>query len=121
MTSKPSALMIASRIYGQPIRPKFIALWTNLLVQLYFAAQVPDAAIVQLLEQELEARRQKLAECEALRSPAPPRVNATHAGDDPTVSRQQNLHQLVLELVTQREQVYLDWLQQAIVALRSMD
>lgn len=92
-----------------------------LLVQLYFAAQLPDVAIVQLLEQELEARRQKLAECEALRRASPPGAKATHTGDDPTVSRQQNLHQRVLELVAQREQVYLDWLQQTIAALKSTD
>jgi PadR family transcriptional regulator, regulatory protein AphA len=77
----------------------------SLLVQLYFAAQLPDAAIVHLLEQELEARRKRLAECEAI---ALPPLN------DATISREQKLHRLALELMKQREQTYLDWLNDAI-------
>ncbi|MBI4785338.1 MAG: PadR family transcriptional regulator [Oscillatoriophycideae cyanobacterium NC_groundwater_1537_Pr4_S-0.65um_50_18] len=76
-----------------------------LLAQLHFAAQLPNEAIVHLLEQELEARREKLAECEAVDVPSL---------DDPIASRDQKMHRLVLELVTQREQTYLNWLQKAI-------
>lgn len=80
-----------------------------LLVQLYLAAQLPDAAIVALLEQELTARQDKLANCEAIEVPD---------WDDPTASRDQQMHRLVLDLVRQREQLYLEWLSQTIERLR---
>ncbi len=81
-----------------------------LLVQLYFATQLPDEAVVHLLEQELEARRQKLAQCEAIDVPF---------SDDLAASRQQKLHRLALELVTRRELTYLDWLQEAIETIQN--
>lgn len=79
-----------------------------LLVQLYFAAQLPDEAIAQLLEQELEARREKLSECEVISVPT---------FDSPQATREQRLHRLVLELAMRREQTYLDWLQEATLAV----
>ncbi len=81
-----------------------------LLAQLHFAAQLPNDAIIHLLEQELEARREKLAECEALVAPSL---------DAPAASREQRMHRLVVELVTRREQTYLNWLRDAIETLRS--
>jgi DNA-binding PadR family transcriptional regulator len=81
-----------------------------LLVQLYFAAQLPNEAIIALLEQEMAARRKKLDQCEAIDLPAL---------EDPSASRQQKMHRLVLELVAQREQTYLDWLDRAIEIVRS--
>lgn len=80
-----------------------------LLVQLYFGAQLPNEAIIRLLEQEVEARRKKLDECKA---------NDILSSNDPKVSRQEFLRQLVLELVTRREQTYLDWLARAIETIR---
>lgn len=76
-----------------------------LLVQLYFAAQLPNEAIIQLLEQQLAARREKLAECETSELPAL---------DDRSASRQQRMQRLGLELVIRREQTYIDWLKTAI-------
>lgn len=81
-----------------------------LLVQLYFAAQLPNKAIIHLLEQELEVRQQKLAECEAVDVPS---LDALEA------SREQKMQRLVLELVARREQTYLDWLNQAIETVRN--
>lgn len=81
-----------------------------LLVQLYFAAQLSNEAIVHLLEEELEARREKLAQCQEIEV-------SSLAGS--TVSREQRLHGLVLELVEQREQTYLNWLQDAIEVIRN--
>lgn len=81
-----------------------------LLAQLYFAAQLPDPAIIELLEQEYEVRRKKLAECEAIQVPS---IN------DPSASRDQKMHRLVLDLVTQREHTYLDWLRSAIATIRA--
>ncbi|NJL39796.1 MAG: PadR family transcriptional regulator [Leptolyngbyaceae cyanobacterium SM1_4_3] len=81
-----------------------------LLVQLYFAAQLPDEAIVYLLEQEREARQEKLAQCETIEG---------LSLSNPTASREQKLHRLVLNLVKQREQTYLDWLEKAIATIRS--
>lgn len=76
-----------------------------LLVQLYFAAQLPNEAIIQLLEQQLAARREKLAECETSELPAL---------DDRSASREQRMQRLGLELVIRREQTYIDWLKTAI-------
>lgn len=81
-----------------------------LLVQLYFAAELANSAIVPLLEQELAARRKKLFECEAIE---------ISLRDDPAASQDQKLHRLVLELVTQRERLYLDWLEDAINRIRN--
>ncbi|MBV9386084.1 MAG: PadR family transcriptional regulator [Chroococcidiopsidaceae cyanobacterium CP_BM_ER_R8_30] len=81
-----------------------------LLVQLYFAAQLPNEAIIYLLEQALEAHREKLAQCEAIsRSPL----------DDPAASRDQVMHQLVLDLLSRREQLYLDWLKDTIEVIHA--
>lgn len=81
-----------------------------LLVQLYLAAQLPDEAIICLLEQEQAARREKLAQCESIDVPCL---------DDPAASREQKMHRLVLQLVTRREQTYLDWLKDAIEKIRN--
>ncbi|MBD3884922.1 PadR family transcriptional regulator [Phormidium tenue FACHB-886] len=76
-----------------------------LLAQLHFAAQLPNDEIIRLLEQEFEARRKKLAECEAMHVPL---LN------DPIASREQRMQRLALELVRRREQTYLTWLKDAI-------
>ena len=80
-----------------------------LLVQLFFAAQLPTEAIVQLLEQQLVAHRDKLAECQTMELPA--------LGDK-SASREQMMQRLVLELVIRREETYMDWLKTAIDVLR---
>jgi PadR family transcriptional regulator, regulatory protein AphA len=80
-----------------------------LLVQLFFAAQLPNEAIIQLLEQQLVARREKLAECEMVELPML---------DNKSASREQVMQRLVLELVIQREQTYIDWLNTAIDIIR---
>ncbi|NDJ21449.1 PadR family transcriptional regulator [Nostoc sp. B(2019)] len=79
-----------------------------LLVQLFFAAQLPNQAIIQLLEQQLEARSEKLATCENIELPV--------LGDQ-LASREQIMQRLVLELVIQREHTYIDWLKIAIDVL----
>jgi DNA-binding PadR family transcriptional regulator len=76
-----------------------------LLVQLFFAAQLSNEAIIQLLEQQLAARREKLAECENIELP--------QLGDQ-SASREQIMQRLGLELVSRREQTYIDWLKTAI-------
>ena len=80
-----------------------------LLVQLFFAAQLPNEAIIQLLEQQLAARHDKLAECETIELPAL---------DDKSASREQIMQRLVLELVIRREQTYIDWVKTAIDVIR---
>ncbi len=76
-----------------------------LLVQLYFAAQLPNAAILKLLEQQLAVRQNKLAECD--------RIQLPKLGDR-GANREQIMQRLVLDLVIQREQTYIDWLKTAI-------
>lgn len=80
-----------------------------LLAQIYFAAQLPNEAILHLLEQALTARREKRAECEAIEVPTVENAE----------SREQIMHRLVLELVTRREQLYVNWLQEAIDTLQN--
>jgi PadR family transcriptional regulator, regulatory protein AphA len=76
-----------------------------LLVQLYFAAQLPNAAAIKLLEQHLAARKNKLAECDQIQLP---NLGDRHA------NREQIMQRLVLDLVIQREQTYIHWLKKAI-------
>ena len=76
-----------------------------LLVQLFFSAQLPNEAIIQLLEQQLAAHHEKLAEYEMIELPS--------LGDK-SASREQMMQRLVLELVLRREQTYMDWLKTAI-------
>lgn len=80
-----------------------------LLIQLHFAAQLPNEAIIDLLEQQLVARREKLAECEAIALPTL---------DDQSATREQIIQRLVLESVIGREQAYIDWLKTAIDVIR---
>ncbi|MBD2099779.1 PadR family transcriptional regulator [Leptolyngbya sp. FACHB-261] len=79
-----------------------------LLIQLYFAAQLPNDAIIQLLAEQLDARRDKLAECQAIELPSL---------DDASATRDQLMQRLVLESVIQREQTYIDWLKTAMETL----
>ena len=76
-----------------------------MLVQLFFAAQLPNEAIIHLLEQQLAARCEKLAECEKIELPT--------LGDQ-SANREQIMQRLVLELVIRREQTYIDWIKTAI-------
>jgi DNA-binding PadR family transcriptional regulator len=88
-----------------------LPIWREpLLVQLYFADRLPNEAIVDLLQQELAARQEKLAQCQTI---------AVSPLNNLVSSREQKLNQLVLELVTQREQTYLNWLKNAIEMLQS--
>lgn len=80
-----------------------------LLVQLYFAAQLSNAAIVDLLQQELTARQEKLADCERRSTTLPASLTA----------RDQQMQQLALDLVKRREQAYIDWLSRTIETLQS--
>lgn len=80
-----------------------------LLIQMYFAAQLSNDAIIHLLEQQLAARREKLAECE--------NIDLPRLGDE-AASREQIMQRLVLELVMRREQTYIDSLKSAIDVIR---
>ncbi|MBD1930520.1 MULTISPECIES: PadR family transcriptional regulator [Cyanophyceae] len=80
-----------------------------LLIQMYFAGQLSNDAIIHLLEEQLAARREKLAECENIDLPT--------LGDE-AASREQIMQRLVLELVMGREQTYIDSLKSAIDVIR---
>lgn len=79
-----------------------------LLVQLFFAAQLPNTTIAQLLEQQLVARQEKLAKCQETNLPTS------------DASREQVLQRLVVDLAIQREQAYIDWLKTAIGLLAEL-
>jgi PadR family transcriptional regulator, regulatory protein AphA len=89
-----------------------------LLVQLHFAAQLSNSAIIQLLQQELTARQQKLSECETLRR-ATADAHSIADQEAPVCDREPLLHGLVLDLMMRREQTYLDWLNQSIATLQN--
>lgn len=72
------------------------------LVQLFFAAQLPNTAIAQLLDEQLAARQEKLAKCQKINLPTF------------DTSREQVLQQLLMDLAIKREQSYIEWLKTAI-------
>ncbi|MUG96037.1 PadR family transcriptional regulator [Scytonema sp. UIC 10036] len=82
-----------------------------LLIQMFFAAQLPNDAIIKLLEQQRTARCEKLEECKAI--DLPPLGNLSS-------DRQQMMQRLVLELVLRQEQTYIDWLDMAIKTIRQI-
>lgn len=79
------------------------------LVQLFFAAQLPNPALIKLLEQQLAARSKKLSDCNNIQLPEL----------ENCANREQIMQRLVLDLVTQREKTYIDWLKTAIEAIKS--
>ncbi|MBW4565441.1 MAG: PadR family transcriptional regulator [Mojavia pulchra JT2-VF2] len=76
-----------------------------LLVQLFFAAQLPNEVIIHLLKQQLAAHNKKMTECGNIQLPT--------QGDE-YANREQMMQKLVLELVIKREQTYIDWLKSTI-------
>ncbi|BCL34151.1 PadR family transcriptional regulator [Nostoc sp. MS1] len=80
----------------------------TLLVQLFFAAELPNAAIANLLAQQLAAHYEKINDYEAIK---------LLSVDNEPATREQLIHQLLWELVMRREQVYIDWLKSAIATL----
>ncbi|GAA6620332.1 PadR family transcriptional regulator [Scytonema sp. NUACC26] len=83
-----------------------------LLIQMFFAAQLPNDAIIKLLEQQRAARCEKLDECKAIE--LPPLDNLSN-------NRQQILQRLVLELVLRQEQTYINWLDMAIHTIHQIE
>jgi len=81
------------------------------LVQLYFAAQLPDATILALLEGQVEAHQAQLRAYEEV--PLPPL-------DSPDAGRALALERLTLELGLRSERMYLDWLRDAIEYARRL-
>ncbi|QLE58563.1 PadR family transcriptional regulator [Nostoc sp. TCL26-01] len=80
-----------------------------LLVQLFFATQLPNEAIVNLLEKQLAAHYEKVNDCQTIKlSP----FNETLA------DREQLVYQLIQELIMRREQIYIDWLKSTIELLQ---
>jgi len=76
-----------------------------LLVQVYFAAQLPNPALLSLLRHQLTAHLKKLAACQAI--DLPPLKDAA-------TNRNQMMQRLAHDLAIQREQAYIDWLKQTI-------
>jgi DNA-binding PadR family transcriptional regulator len=73
------------------------------LIQLYFAGQLPDAVIAKILQQQLEAHRQKLAECEAIVAAADAAIISSN--------REHQMQQWVLKWVVERESAQIHWLE----------
>lgn len=87
----------------------------SLLAQLHFAAQLPNHVIIQLLEDEIAAHRQKLAdyqtaECQTIALPP---------SQDASASRHQLMQRLILGIMKGREEQYIEGLGEAIAMLRA--
>jgi PadR family transcriptional regulator AphA len=86
-----------------------------LLIQLFFAAPLPNAEIIQLLEQRRAEHHERLLSYQQL-VPFPLDTPVGTSG----VSRRQMLRRLTLEQGLKREQAYIDWLDEAIEVVRRM-
>ncbi len=81
------------------------------LVQLYFAAQLPDATILELLRGQVAAHEAQLRAYQAVLLPPL---------DGPDAVRAVALARLTLELGLHSEQMYLAWLRDAVEHLRRL-
>ncbi len=81
------------------------------LVQFYFAAELPDATILSLLEGQIAAHEAQLRTYDEV--PLPPL-------DDAGAGRALALARLTLELGLRSERMYLDWLRDAIERARRL-
>ncbi len=81
------------------------------LVQLYFAAELPDETILSLLEGQVGAHEAQLRAYDEVPLPPP---------DGPGADRALTLVRLTLELGLRSERMYLDWLRDAIARARRL-
>jgi PadR family transcriptional regulator AphA len=86
-----------------------------LLVQTFFASPLPNAEILQLLEDQLAAHRERLTMYQQfVRFPLDTPVGTSG------VSRRQMMRRLTLEQGLKREQAYIEWLEEAIAVVSRM-
>ncbi|WP_218081597.1 PadR family transcriptional regulator [Anthocerotibacter panamensis] len=85
-----------------------------LLIQVFFADQLSDPELLNLLTRQLTAHQELLDYYQDMPNhlPLPPL-------DDPTASREERMHRLVLEMAMGKEQSYIRWLQQAIALIQT--
>lgn len=79
------------------------------LIQLFFAAELPNSAIIGLLEQQLEAHAALLKRYQAIEIPGAPGR-----------SRDSVLQTFTRDLGIKMEQAYIDWLNESIQMVRGM-
>jgi PadR family transcriptional regulator, regulatory protein AphA len=84
-----------------------------LLVQLFFIqqSQFTDEKIARLLEQQLEAHQQNLSCYQAIAQQDGVSQPIPQSSD-----LKKNLHQMVVQLLIEREQTYVDWLSRIIAS-----
>ncbi len=80
------------------------------LIQLFFAAQLKNEEILALLRQQRQAHAEKLEAYRAIHIPR---------GDTPHEERERTLRWLTLDLGLRHEQMYLDWLDNAIATVEA--
>lgn len=81
------------------------------LVQLFFAGQMDNAAILEHLERQRAAHQALLEQYQHI--PMPPL-------GDPTLDRDRTFWRLTLEMGIAMEQMYLDWLNRAIDTMQNL-
>lgn len=81
------------------------------LIQLFFAAQLPNAAIRQILQQQLLAHQQRLARLQQIDIPVTP---------DPLIRRTELLTGMTLDFGLRLEQTYIAWLQDCLRQLAQL-
>ncbi len=82
------------------------------LIQLFFANQLSNETIIDLLDAQLKAHQELLAHYEAI-----PLARL----DDPDINREQALQRLTLELGLRIEQTYIDWIKASIEVVRKLN
>lgn len=82
------------------------------LIQLFFAAQLKNEEILALLQQQRQARAERLATYRAIHIP--------RGSGAPQEERKRTLTWLTLDLGIRHEQMYLDWLDDAIATVAAL-
>ncbi len=81
------------------------------MIQLFFAAQLRNAEIIALLEVQRAGHQARLADLARIAIPPT---------DDPAWQRRQAMTRLTLDLGLRLEQMYIDWLTEALEAVRQL-
>ncbi|MFN8376589.1 MAG: PadR family transcriptional regulator [Anaerolineae bacterium] len=81
------------------------------LIQLFFAAQLSNEQIIDLLQGQLVGHRERLAALRTIQIPS---------AADPIQLRRQTLAQLTLDMGLRLEQMYVDWLTDAIEIVQAL-
>ncbi|MCU0492183.1 MAG: PadR family transcriptional regulator [Chloroflexaceae bacterium] len=117
-TGRPNRHVYTTTAAGQAEFARWLASYQSppahreaFLIQLFFAAQLPNAAIRSLLMQQLQAHETRMAELQQITIPP---------SDDPLLQRQRTLMGLTRDLGVQLEQTYIAWLHSCLATVAAL-